>query len=148
MNKQRLLIDPEGRYPCERFSAVEANALRIVKLFNGARVARSRDAIQIDPPSDWQIVVLVTAEALELRFKDIELRPDPYPPIESSTLWKRLLWRELATTNLIIVLKEADGEANRRLKTCPRCQRSMPRGAFGPRRKICESCRGNWKENA
>ena len=145
MNDSRQLIDPENRYPCEGLIQVESNALRIVELFNGARVSRTRDVIQVDLPSDWQILVLVTSEALELRFKGFELRPEPYPPVESSTLWKRRLWKDLATTNLINLLKDANAKAaRRRLKTCPKCKRSMPPGAFAPRRRVCRSCDGSW----
>jgi hypothetical protein len=72
MKDERSRIDPDGRYPADGLRTVERRALCVLAMLPDARVERTRDAIQIDHGAEEGIVLLVTAEALELRLPTVE----------------------------------------------------------------------------
>ena len=72
MNEGRSHIDPEGKYPSDGMRKVEQNAGRVLDLLPSAVVERTRDCIQIDYGGEEGIVVLITAEAIELRLPTVE----------------------------------------------------------------------------
>jgi hypothetical protein len=66
----------------------------------------TRDCIQINCCGEKGIVILVTAEAIELRLPTIEWK-GPHEPVASSRFWKRIQESEIADKELGTILREA-----------------------------------------
>src|SRR6187401_2737431 len=104
MFDDRSRIDPDGRYTAEGLTQVEARALEVHALLPDAVLERTRDVIQLDSGGERGIVVVVTPEALELRFPTIEWTQGSYGPALSSRLWKRVLWDKLEDGALVEIV--------------------------------------------
>lgn len=127
-NDGRSLIDPEDRYPTEGLRSVEALALRALRCLPGARLERTRDAIQIEEGGDKGVVVLVTPEALEIRLPTVEWTSGAYGPAMSSRLWKRLRAKKIGAgaEELTAILQQARRARSREFKRCRYCKELFP----------------------
>lgn len=125
MNRDLARIDPEDRYPAEGMRRVEDLAMRVLESLPDAQVERTRDAIQIEHGGDRGVVVLVTAEALELRLPTVEWTCGAYGPASSSRLWKRVLADRIdeGKQDLADLLDKARRARAREFKKCKYCKR-------------------------
>jgi hypothetical protein len=93
---------------------------------SGIVVERTRDCIQIDYGGEEGIVILVTAEAIELRFPTVEWTMGAYGPATSSRLWKRVECCEMDDVELISLLNDALKQRKSEFKKCRYCGREKP----------------------
>jgi hypothetical protein len=126
MNEERSHIDPEGRYPSDGLRRVEKNALRVLDLLPGVIEGRTRDCIQINFGDEDGIVILVTAEAIEIRLPTVEWTMGSYGPAASSRLWKRVECCEIDDAELISLLNDALKQRKSEFKICRYCGRKFP----------------------
>lgn len=139
MNKERSRIDPEGKYPSDGLRRVEQNALRVLELLPGVIEGRTRDCIQIDYHGEEGIVILVTAEAIELRLPTVEWTMGAYGPAASSRLWKRVEFHEMTDIEIISLLNDALKQRKSELKECRYCGRKfLPEHRYAD--DVCQSC--------
>lgn len=120
---------------------VEERANEIQALFQADKVERTRDAIQIDIDGERGVVLLVTAEALELRLPTVEWTDGAYGPQSSSRLWKRRLWRNMRNKRNMDLQGLIQSEINKRQSEfilCRYChQPTPPEHRHG---KACQGC--------
>ena len=145
----RNLIDPKHAYPSEGLRQVERNALALLEVLpTGLTVERTRDAIQINSGREEGIVLLVTAEALEIRFPLTEWTLGGYAPAQCSRLWKRVRWKRKWDAGQLDDLKALLGEAVKEregeFQACGYCgDRFAPEhmiSSLSTRGLICHSC--------
>ena len=72
MNEKHIHVEPEEKYPSNDLRQAEKTAVRVLDMLPGAVVERTGDCIQIDYDEEKGIIVLVTAEAIELRYPTVE----------------------------------------------------------------------------
>lgn len=126
MNDERRQVDPQGAFPSEGLREVERNALRVLRCMPGAGLSRTRDVIQAELWGEEGIVVLVTAEAFEIRLPTIEWTMGAYGPADASRLWKRVRADALSDGQLLDLI-EAGLEARRaEFVACRFCGRLFP----------------------
>ncbi len=130
--EDRKLIDPRGEYPAEGLRRCEEIAAQVLQFLPGASVSRTRDVIQLEHGGDGEdgIVVVVTAEALELRLPSVEWTCGSHGPASSSRLWKRVK----CTDSLLHSRKRLGGHLERaraaraaEFSTCAFCGRRFSR---------------------
>lgn len=126
MSVERSRIDPDGRYPSDGFTVVEKNAARLLDLLPSVVEGRTRDCIQINYGGQEGIVILVTAEAIELRLPTVEWTMGAYGPAASSRLWKRVEFCEMADAKLISLLNDALKQRKNEFRKCRYCERKFP----------------------
>jgi hypothetical protein len=126
MNEERSHIDPEGWYPSDGLRRVEKNAVLVLDLLPGVIERRTRDCIQIDYGGHEGIVILVTAEAIELRLPTVEWTMGAYRPAASSRLWKRADWCEITDIALKSFFNDALKQRKSEFKKCRYCERKIP----------------------
>lgn len=107
-------------------TSVERNAARVLDHAPGADFSRTRDVIQLDVHGEDGIVLLVTAEALELRLPTIEWTHGAYGPESSTRLWKRLAWKKLDDDALAELIDVALQARQAELRPCQHCGDSFP----------------------
>jgi hypothetical protein len=97
-----LKIDPECKYDGgSNLTRAECLALRVIDCFPGSSLSRTRDVIQIDIEGDEGCVLLVAAEALEVRLPTVEWTQGAYGPRETSRFWKRIRTEHLRHERLV-----------------------------------------------
>ena len=126
MSEERRRIDPEGRYPADGLRQVEANAERVLELLPGATVERTRHCLQIDYGGEEGIVILVTAEAIELRLPTVEWTMGAYGPALASRLWKRVEAQKVTDEELRALIREALEARRSQFATCRCCGQRFP----------------------
>lgn len=89
-----LQVEP-SRYPHAGLTRVEERAEQVWQLVPWAELARTRDAIQLTEPGDDGLVLLVTAEAVEVRLPSVEWTTGYAGPVQTSRLWKRVARRHI-----------------------------------------------------
>src|SRR5688572_12177649 len=123
----------------EIVTAAERRAAQLLELLPESTVERTRDVIQINYGGEEGIVVLVTAEAVELRLPTVEWTGGYYDPAGTSRLWRRRTWTSLPDDALPSLLKAAQRARRREFHTCRYC-----RGRFPPEYRIgkdvCHGC--------
>jgi hypothetical protein len=130
MAERDSLLDPDGRYQSDGPTKVEVCAERVLRLMPEARVERTRDAFQFSYDDEVSgAIVLVTAEALELRLPTVEWTRGAYGPAPGSRLWKRIRWDGLPDDVLARWIEAARKATGRQARTCHFCKRR-----FGPGR--------------
>jgi len=139
MNEKRMHIDPEGKYPSEGLRQAEENALRVLDMLPGAVVERTRDCIQIDYGGEEGVVVLVTAEAIELRLPTVEWTMGSYGPAASSRMWKRMECHEMDDIELESLLNDALKQRKKEFQKCNYCERCIP-PEYMHSDNVCQSC--------
>lgn len=139
MNNERSHIDPEVKYPSDGLRLVEQNAIRVLNILPGAVVERTRDCIQIDYRGNRGIVVLVTAEAIELRIPTVEWTMGSYGPADASRLWKRVECSRITDAELESLLNDALKHRENEFKKCRYCGRSLPREHMHSA-DVCQGC--------
>lgn len=139
MTEGRRHIDPEGRYPSVGLRRAEENAERVLTFVPGAEVERTRDCLQIDYGGEEGIVVLVMAEAIEVRLPMVEWTMGAYGPALSSRLWRRVKVDALTDEKLKCLLSEGLEVRRAEFKECRYCGRMVP-----PEHRhsddVCHSC--------
>lgn len=127
MTGGRERIDPTNRYPAGGLLRVEALALMVLEYLPDAQLTRTRDAIQIEHGGEQGIVVLVTAEAVELRLPTVEWTCGAYGPAPSSRLWKRVRAEALFDGKLELgsLLTRARDARAREFRSCKYCRESV-----------------------
>lgn len=126
---EREIIDPKGEYPSVGLRQLEEFACRILEQAPEASVTRTRDVIQLDLGDVNDIhglTILVTAEAIELRFPSIEWTMGAYGPAETSSLWKRLKAEELDDDKLSEWLVKAKNARQKEFRECRFCHKWFP----------------------
>jgi hypothetical protein len=132
VDDDRALIDRETRYPMEGYRIVERNAQRVVDVSRGATVERTRDVLQIEWGGENGVVLLVTAEALELRLPTIEWAKGACGPAPASRLWRRVAWAEIDDERCLREwIQKAQQARRRQYQKCRYCGDSFP-----PERRI------------
>ena len=128
MNEERARIDPDNHYPAEGLRVVERLALQVLEHLPAAHLERTRDAIQLAHGGDAGIVVLVTAESVELRLPTVEWTGGAYGPAPASRLWKRVRAASLLddASPLAELLERAHEARLRQFKTCRYCKKLVP----------------------
>jgi len=120
-------------------TATERRAAQLLELLPEATVERTRDVIQINYRGEEGIVVLVTAEAVELRLPSVEWTGGAYGPAGTSRLWRRRTWASLPDDALPPLLEAAQRARHREFHTCRYC-----RGSFPPEHRtgkdVCHAC--------
>ena len=141
MDDARYLIDPEGRYDAEGMREVEQRALEVLELLRDASLTRTRDVIEISHLDDHGIVVLVTAEAVEIRLPTVEWTKGAYGPADASRLWTRVTWRKLGSEQGLseALLNDAIERRSAEFQECRYCGRLVP--PEGQHSKhVCHGC--------
>lgn len=139
MDPRRKYIDPDGLYPAEGLRECEQRALEVLKYLPNAEVSRTRDVIQLSWGTERGVIVVVTAETLELRLPTVEWTRGAYGPAESSRMWKRRLWSRLGDDELPLLIGSALEARDREFKVCRYCGQEFPREhRFDAR--TCQGC--------
>ncbi len=141
MDDDRERIDPECRYGAEGLRQVEQRALEMLEALPGASLARTRDVIEISHLDDRGIVVLVTAEAVELRLPTVEWTKGAYGPAYASRLWKRVTWKKLDGEEglLLSLLTEAIERRAAEFRECKYCGQLVP-PEYQHGKNVCHGC--------
>jgi hypothetical protein len=117
-------IDPSHKYATAALTSAERIALWILAAFSGV-LSRTRDVIQVDIERDEGCVVLITAEAIEIRVPTVEW-VRPYAPRASSRLWKRALTERLSEKRLKSLIQDAIQTRVAEFRNCCFCRRRFP----------------------
>jgi hypothetical protein len=127
--------------PAEReyLTTAERNAQRVGTLLAQARVTRTPHVTELVIDGERGLVVLVTAEAVELRLPTIEWTAGTHAPAEASRLWKRLNPERLSDADLAAEIDEARTARGAEFVKCRYCGRATP-----PEHRVgddlCHSC--------
>lgn len=123
------------------FTKAERQALQVIAWRSPHVVERTRNVIEVRFPDlrdrDFELTLLVTAEAVELRLPTIEWTMGAYAPAMSSVLWKRLTWAKVEEAGVATVLDRLAAALGRTLRTCRHC-----REKFLPSRMAGRACHG------
>ena len=109
-----------------RATQVEEWAVRLLGLLPAAEVSHTSDAVQLDWGGESGIVVIVTAEAIELRLPTVEWAGGVHTPVPSGRLWKRRLWRSVDEDALGLLIEEARRAREAEFRHCRFCGRPTP----------------------
>lgn len=105
-----------------------------------ASIERTRDAIQIDWDGERGIVLLITAEALELRLPTTEWAMGAYAPTAGSRLWRRIEWDDIEDDSTLMGwIKKAQKARLRQYHKCRYCGESFP-PERRHRKDVCHGC--------
>ena len=123
----------------ESRTRAEKNALTVKRLLHGATVERTRDVFQfdLDGNEDGGVVVVVTAEAVELRLPTVEWTCGSYGPVATSRLWKRVKWSKLQDGQLEELIDAARRARQREFRPCKFCRKMFP-----PEHRTGNACHG------
>jgi hypothetical protein len=113
--------------------------VRKLDSFQSVAVERTRDCIQLSYDNEEGIVILVTAEAIELRLPTVEWTMGSYGPVASSRLWKRVDWCEITDTELISLLNDALKQRKNEFRICRYCGRKFPLEHMHAN-DVCQGC--------
>ena len=104
----------------------ERVAIEILEQVCLARVKRLQDVIRIecDPHSDDGLILLLTPEAIELRYSVTDW-PGPGVPVASSKLWRRMLLEEFDVALLDDWLKQTVADRRATFRRCADCGREF-----------------------
>lgn len=138
-NLRHFNLDPEEKYPSDGLRHVELNAERVLVLLPKSIVERTRDCIQLNCDGEEGIVVLVTAEAIELRLPTVEWTMGTYGPAASSRFWKRIQVSEITDQELGTLLKEALKERQGEFRSCRYCGKPYPPEHMHSK-DLCQGC--------
>jgi hypothetical protein len=131
--------DPGHDSTVAGIGSLEVQATRILELLPGAKFVRTQDVVQIAYGGEEGIVVIVTAEGLELRHPTIEWAQGSHGPVPSTRLWKQVMWDKLKEEDLPGLLISAQTARKRQFHKCRYCGERFP-----PERRIrkdvCHGC--------
>jgi hypothetical protein len=127
MREKRRVIDPDNRYPVfDGFRDAEHHAREVLGLLPDATFERTRDVFQIEsrPDAEDGLVLLVTAEAIEIRLPITEWVCGSHGPAPSSRLWRRVPWDKARArkTGVAGLIESARCARRREFFTCPYCK--------------------------
>lgn len=128
MRDDTALIDPDGRYVSQHsgLRLVEERALDILAHLQAPAVTRTRDAIEISSGGEKGVVLLVTAEALELRLPTVEWTHGSHGPADASRLWRRVEWEDLQPGEYGDLIGAAMNARQMEFRQCKYCKREFP----------------------
>jgi hypothetical protein len=127
MDQDRAIIDPHGKYGSEGLTRVEANARGLMQLLAVTRMERTRDVFDLHVGGDEDgAVVIVTAEAVELRLPTVEWTCGAYGPALTSRFWKRVKWSDAAPEQISEMTQKALAKRRAEFKPCRFCGREFP----------------------
>ena len=141
----RERIDPRGQYRSAGFRSSEKLALRVLRLLSCKSIERTRDVFQIESYGDAEpehsgIIVVITPEAIEIRFPTVEWTKGCHAPVLSSQIWRRAEAAGLKDRDLGRLLDEAQQLRNHALALCRYCKKRFP-----PEQRVlynqCYACR-------
>ena len=132
------LIDPEHEYPLGEFTITERLALRVLEKVTDASVSRTRDVIQIDIGGDDGCVLIVTAEAVEIRLPTLEWTGGAYAPKQSSRLWKRIRTGRMSDMRIVSLIQQAIAARQSEFRQCSFCGQTLPPEHMSD--DACHSC--------
>jgi hypothetical protein len=143
MAERNPKLDPDQRYRSDGPTTLEGCAERVLRVLPDAKIERTRDAFQFSDDDELTgVIVLVTAEALELRLPTVEWTCGAYGPAAGSRLWKRIRWNGMGDDVLARWIEAARNATRRQARTCHFCKRR-----FGPARisthdgqVVCHGC--------
>jgi hypothetical protein len=144
MAEDRVADTPSGGLPTEasiehgHLTTAQLNAERVQALLVEARVTRTPHVTELVIDGERGLVVLVTAEAFELRLPTIEWTAGTHAPVETSRLWRRLTADRLSDAELAAQIDRARAARAAEFVACRYCERRTP-----PEHRIgdvCHSC--------
>ncbi len=115
-------MDPES----DELLMVEWHAREVLEAFPEAQVTRTRDVFQFDIDGDEGVVLLITAEAVELRLPTVEWTKGAHAPKCGSRLWRRLSWKKAAEAGIANVVMEAMRKRRSEFHKCRYCGELVP----------------------
>lgn len=139
LSRDKATIDPEGKYQADGLRTVEQNALRVLALIQPDRIERTRDSIQIDCGGDKGVVLLVTAEAIELRLPTVEWTMGSHGDARTSRLWKRITASRLSDKRLRALIDQAIEARGQEFKVCRYCGKTIP-AEYRHEDDLCMGC--------
>lgn len=140
----RSRIDPEQRYGRDGedgLTLVESHALDLIWDLPINWMQRTRDCFELHvrTPQNRFIVIILTPEAIELRFPTIEWTKGKRRHAPTSRLWKRMRWtEEVSTFRILNVVITAMRKREEMFKPCRYCGASFPPELR--RRNVCHRC--------
>ena len=126
---ERRRIDPDNKYDFGGPLKVDGVAVQLLELLPGAGVERTRDVIQIEVRTEPGLVLVVTAESIELRLPTTEWTRGAYAPAPSSRYWKRIKVPgsgQLNKKRMESLIEEAQGVRAAEFLTCRFCRKDFP----------------------
>lgn len=132
-----LSVDPEQRYHIERLTLAERHALAVLNLYPDGRLERTRDVIQIDIQGDKGCILVLTAEAIEVRLPTTEWTGGAYGPRRSSIYKRRVSFNRSTYAELPALIAQALAEREAQFKECVYCK-----GVFPPEHLTGDACHG------
>jgi hypothetical protein len=105
---------------------VALNAARVNMLLPDAAVRSTPHVAELSVEGEDGIIVLVTAEAVELRLPTVEWTAGTHSPAEASRLWKRLEIDEVSDERLRSEITDARAERESEFATCRYCGQRVP----------------------
>lgn len=105
VQRDKAMIDPEGRYPSEALGQHETLAIEMLRDAPGGVFARTRDVIQIEWPDYPGITVLITEDFLDIRFQRIETTVGYQ--VRTTATWKRIDHSVAREFGLGAIIREA-----------------------------------------
>jgi hypothetical protein len=127
--------------PTERgyLTTADLNAERVLPLLAEARVTRTPNVTEVVIDGERGVVVLVTAEAFELRLPTVEWTAGTHAPAETSRLWRRLNANRLPDAELAAEIERARTARAAEFVPCRYCGRRTP-PEYRVGEDVCHSC--------
>jgi hypothetical protein len=139
---ERQLVDPENKYDFGGPLQVDTVALQLIELLPGAILERTRDVIQFELREEPGLVLLVTAEAIEVRLPTVEWTRGSHGPAPSSRYWKRIKIPgsgQLNMKRMESLIEEARSVRAAEFVTCRFCKKDFP-PEHGHDDDVCHGC--------
>jgi len=124
---------------CDELLRVEHHANEVLGFFPEAVVTRTRDVYQIEIHGDEGVVLLVTAEAIELRLPTVEWTKGAHAPRAASRLWRRLTWSKIEEAGIAEVIGLAIAKRRAEFHKCRYCGEMVP-PEHRHNRNTCQGC--------
>jgi hypothetical protein len=121
----RQQIDPDNKYIQSEPREFERIAARLCDVLSVAEIDRTRDCIQLTERDERGVVLLVTPEAVELRFPTVDWL-GPHSPAVSSRLLERIVLKDIDDAELVSRVDEARQKRHNEFVPCHYCQRPTP----------------------
>ena len=143
--EDRVADVPTGGRPMEHstehghLTTAQRNAERAQAMLAEARVTRTPHVTELVVDGERGLVVLVTAEAFELRLPTVEWTAGTHAPAETSRLWRRLDVDGLSDAELAAQIERARAARAAEFVACRYCgRRTPPEHRIG--KDVCHSC--------
>lgn len=143
--EDRVADVPTGGLPNEvsiehgHLTTARLNADRAQALLAEARVTQTPHVTELVVDGERGLIVLVTAEAFELRLPTVEWTAGTHAPAETSRLWRRLAADRLSDAELAAHIDRARADRAAEFVTCRYCGRRTP-PEYRVGEDVCHTC--------